>query len=174
MASVDGKYQVARSTGLCEATGEILEPGSPCIAALCDEPEEGGFCRLDYSPEAWEGGARPDGLFSFWRTTVPEPNAKKRLLVDDEVLLDLLDRLADADEPRKLAFRFVITLVLLRKRLLKFDRREEVAEGIRWHLSRRGPAGDGESNWTVLDPSLEDDDIVDLHEQLGEVLQGDL
>ena len=87
MASVDGKYQVARSTGRCEATGTALEAGSPCVAALCDEPEEGGFRRLDFSIEAWEQGARPEGLFSFWRTTVPEPNTKKRLLVDDEVLL---------------------------------------------------------------------------------------
>ena len=174
MASVDGKYQVARSTGRCEATGEVLEPGSPCVAALCDEPEQGGFRRLDYSVDAWEGGARPTGLFSFWRTNVPEPHTRKRLLVDDEVLLDLLDRLADAEAPRKLAFRFVITLVLLRKRLLKFDRREEAPEGVRWHLSRRGAAGSSEATWVVADPGLGDDDIVDLHEQLGEVLQGDL
>ena len=174
MASVDGKYQVARSTGRCEATGTALEAGSPCVAALCDEPEEGGFRRLDFSIEAWDQGARPEGLFSFWRTTVPEPNTKKRLLVDDEVLLDLLDRLADADEPRKQAFRFVITLVLLRKRLVKFDRREETDEGVRWHLSRRGAAHANSPGWVVADPGLGDDDIVDLHEQLGEVLQGDL
>ncbi len=172
MASVDGTYQVARSTGRCESSGEPLPPGSPCIAVLCDEPEDGGFRRLDYSVEAWDGGARPDGLFSFWRTTVPEAQGKKRLLVDDEVLLDLLDRLADAEQPRKLAFRFVITLVLLRKRLLKFDRREETPTGVCWHLSRRG--GEAAACWTVADPGLGDDDIVDLHEQLGEVLQGDL
>ncbi|MDP6986590.1 MAG: hypothetical protein QGG74_00975 [Phycisphaerales bacterium] len=174
MASVDGKYQVARSTGRCEATGEALEPGSSCIAALCDDPEEGGFRRLDYSPEAWDGGARPEGLFSFWRTSVPEPHTKKRLLVDDAVLLELLDRAADADQPRTLAFRFVITLVLLRKRLLKFDRREETDEGVRWHVSRRGTAAASQSHWIVADPGLGDDDIVDLHEQLGEVLQGGL
>jgi len=174
MASVDGKYHVARSTGRCEATGTALEPGSPCIAALCDEPEQGGFQRLDYSVDAWDGGVRPEGLFSFWRTTVPEPHTKKRLLVDDEVLLDLLDRLSHAEEPRKVAFRFVITLVLLRKRLLKFDRREETPGGIRWHLSRRGAASSDAAAWIVDDPGLGDDDIVDLHEQLGEVLQGDL
>ncbi|MDP7070239.1 MAG: hypothetical protein QF561_02710 [Phycisphaerales bacterium] len=171
MAGADGTYQVARSTGRCEATGEVLEAGSACVAALCDGPAEEGFRRLDYSVEAWDRGARPEGLFSFWRTTVPEPKAAKRLFVDDEVLLDLLDRLADAEDPKKVAFRFVITLVLLRKRLVKFERREASPDGVRWHLSRRGDSG---QTWVVCDPELGDEDIVDLHEQLGEVLQGEL
>ncbi|MCP4758548.1 MAG: hypothetical protein GY894_00335 [Planctomycetes bacterium] len=171
MAGAHGTYQVDRSTGRCEATGTALDAGTPCVAALCDDPEGGGFRRLDYSEEAWKQGARPEGLFSFWRTAVPEPKANKRLFVDDEVLLDLLDRLGDAEEPKKVAFRFVITLVLLRKRLVKFERREETPDGVRWHLSGRGGSG---GIWSVHDPELGDEDIVDLHEQLGEVLQGEL
>ncbi len=171
MAGVDGRYQVARSTGRCESTGETLNPGDACIAALCDEPEGEGFVRLDYSIAAWDGGARPDSLFSFWRTTIPEPKTRVRVLVEDDVLLDLLDRLEGDEQPRRRAFRFVIALVLLRKRLVKFDRREETPEGVIWHLSGRGATP---ATWDVLDPELGDDDIVDLHEQLGEVLQGEL
>ncbi len=171
MVGADGTYQVARSTGRCEATGQALQAGTACVAALCDDPEGGGFQRLDYSIGAWEQGARPDGLFSFWRTSVPEAKATKRVFVDDEVLLDLLDRLGDAEDPKKVAFRFVITLVLLRKRLVKFERREETSDGVRWHVSGRGASS---GIWSVHDPELGDEDIVDLHEQLGEVLQGEL
>ncbi|MDP7030168.1 MAG: hypothetical protein QF733_08105 [Phycisphaerales bacterium] len=171
MAGVDGRYQVARSTGRCASSGEALQPGDACIAALCEDPESDGFARLDYSVAAWDAGARPEGLFSFWRTTIPEPKAQTRVLVEDDVLLDLLDRLDGEAQPRRRAFRFVIALVLLRKRLVKFDRREEAQEGVIWHLSGRG---DSSATWTVLDPALDDDDIVDLHEQLGEVLQGEL
>lgn len=171
MTVSDGGYQIARSTGQCAATQSPLEPGASCVATLCKDTTNGGLQRLDYTIAAWEEGARPEGLFSFWRTTVPEPQVKKRVFVEDEVLLDLIDSMADDHEPRRVAFRFVIALVLLRKRLVRFDRREETSEGIRWHLSRRG---DAECQWTVDDPALCDDDIVDLHEQLGEVLQGDL
>ena len=171
MAGVDGRYQVARSTGRCESSGVELPPGTTCIAALCDDSESDGFRRIDYSLEAWEGGARPEALFSHWRTSVPESNARQRILVGDDVLIDLLERLEGEEKPKRQAFRFVIALVLLRKRLVRFDRREETPEGVMWHLSGRGEVQD---TWTVLDPSLGDDDIVDLHEQLGEVLQGDL
>jgi len=171
LAGIDGRYSVARSTGRCEATGETLEPGTPCVATLCDDREGGGFKRLDYSVEAWEGGARPDGLFSHWRTVVPEAKERKRLLVDDEVLFDLLDRLGDDEDDRRTAFRFVVTLVLLRKRLIRFDRREETPDGVFWHVSRRG---NSDAAWRVADPQIGDDDVVTLHEQLGDVLQGDL
>ena len=171
MAGVDGRYSIARSTGQCEATGQALEPGTPCVAALCDDPETGGFKRLDFSVGAWEEGSRPEGLFSHWKTTVPAAKERQRLLVDNDVLLDLLDRLADEEEPRRVAFRFVITLVLLRKRLINFIRREETSSGIVWQVSRRGSP---ETTWSVSDPEIKDDDIVTLHEQLGDVLQGDL
>jgi len=141
------------------------------VAALCDDPETGDFIRKDYSVEAWEGGARPDRLFSFWRTTVPESGATKRVFVDDEVLLDLIESLSGEESPKRKAFRFVVALVLLRKRLVRFERRDETDEGVRWHLKGRGEDG---PTWIVEDPGIADDDIVDLHEQLGEVLQGDL
>ncbi len=171
MAGVDGRYQVARSTGRCEATGEALQPGEACIAALCEDSDGEGFVRIDYSVAAWEGGARPEALFSFWRTSIPEPKAQTRVLVEDDVLIELLERLDGDEQPRRRAFRFVIALVLLRKRLVKFDRREETPEGVVWHLGGRGQTS---GSWQVLDPALGDEDIVDLHEQLGEVLQGEL
>ena len=102
---------------------------------------------------------------------MPEVRTQQRILVGDDVLIDLLERLEGEEQPKRQAFRFVIALVLLRKRLVRFERREETPEGVIWHLSGRGEVPD---TWTVLDPGLGDDDIVDLHEQLGEVLQGDL
>jgi hypothetical protein len=141
------------------------------MAALCDDPESDGFRRFDYSLEAWEGGARPESLFSHWRTSVPEPHTRRRILVEDDVLIDLLERLEGEAQSHRRAFRFVIALVLLRKRLVRFDRREETPDGVVWHLSGRGELP---HHWVVMDPGLGDDDIVDLHEQLGEVLQGDL
>ena len=93
-------YQLGKSTGACSASGHPLEPGTPCIAALCESEEADsqgnplGLVRHDFSIEAWESGVRPDGLFSWWRSTVAPPGGKRRLLVDDDALMDLFDRLA--------------------------------------------------------------------------------
>jgi hypothetical protein len=189
MPSFGTEYHVARATGRCAATGRALEPGEACIATLCDLPGEPGEARgpglqrRDFSLAAWESGARPEGLFSFWRTVVPKPSDRRRLLVDDAVLMDLFERLAGDERPQRVAFRFVLGLILLRKKLLRFAGR-----------TGDGPAGapghvrGGEERWlmiprgalpedppiAVINPHLSDDDVRDLTEQLSEVLQSEL
>jgi hypothetical protein len=168
-------YQVARSTGLCSATGQSLVPGSMCVATLCERPHDEGFDRKDFSVEAWEAGARPEGLYSYWKTIVPEPDAKPRLLVDDTVLMDLFERLASDERPQRIAFRFVLGLILMRKKLLKFAGRKARDPGDssaeRWLMATRG---ENSQTYEVINPNLSDDDVRDLIDQLGEVLQSEL
>ncbi|MBT8487131.1 MAG: hypothetical protein HKO59_05790 [Phycisphaerales bacterium] len=168
-------YQVSRLTGVCAETGEKLEPGSLCVATLCDRAEDEGFDRKDYSMTAWEQGARPERLFSFWRTEVAAPEARRKLLVDDEVLMDLFTRLADDDRPQRVAFRFVLALILMRKRLLRFlGRRSDEAAGREWWKLRPRGAAPEDPPLEVLDPRLSDEDVRELTAQLGEVLRGDM
>lgn len=113
-------YSIERTTGICAFTERVLEPHEHYIATLVEDGDE--LVRVDISPEAWEAGKRPEHLFSYWKAVVPEPNEKKKTFVDDEVLLNLLERLADAEQPQRIAFRFVLTLILMRKKLLRYDK----------------------------------------------------
>lgn len=172
-------YQIARPTGLCAATGRPLEPETVCIATLCEREEDEGFDRLDFSEQAWESGERPPRLFSYWKTVVPHPEEKKNPLVDDEVLLDLFTRLGADDRPQRQAFRFVLGLILMRKRLLKFEGRvtepagEDAADQEFWLVRAKGDDPESEP-MRVLNPHLTDDDVRELTEQLSEILQGEL
>ncbi|MEM1107353.1 MAG: hypothetical protein AAGH99_01535 [Planctomycetota bacterium] len=188
-------YDVQKTSGVCASTGDELAPGDGCYSALVDIPAEEretgdqiGMRRLDVSLTAWEGGYRPPHLFSYWKTTVPEANEKKKMFVDDGVLLNLLRRLEDATEPQRLAFRFVVALILMRKKLLRYDATE----------SRDDPEGDGPvqewwsftpkldvtkghfGKWnedeqiTVLDPRLDESQIEQVTTQLGEILEAEL
>lgn len=173
MSRFGSQYQVARPTGKCAHSGETLEPGTPYIAALCDASEGEGFERVDYSIEAWESGVRPAGLFSFWKSTVPDPEEKQNLLVDDAVLLELFERLDSDDRQQRVAFRFVLGLILMRKKQLKLVGRVD-AEGElpqRWLLQVRGSEG---PPLELINPQLTDDDVRELTEQLSEILQGEL
>ena len=190
MSRFGTQYQVSRPTGTCAATGVPLEPGSTCVATLCDRPEDEGFDRKDFSLDAWNAGHRPDRLFSFWRTDVGHPDAKRRMLVDDETLMDLFQRLAEEQQPQRIAFRFVLALILMRKRRLKFAGRrpagtpdgpvvgmaaqgESSARGSEcWLLRQTGPAAD-DPPIEVINPHLDDDDVRELTAQLSEILQGD-
>lgn len=181
-------YDIERPTGQCAFSGRKLEPGEPYIAALVeldpalvagDKPASAaaalGFKRLDISQEAWQKGQRPERVFSFWRSLVPQPNARKKIFVDDEVLLNLFRRLADADQPQRLAFRFVLALILMRKRLLKYDGtdRKTTDAGQQEEWWRVIPKGEVEP-LAVLNPQLGEAQIQQVTEQLSEVLEAEL
>jgi hypothetical protein len=167
------EYHVARATGRCSASDEPLEPGAACIATLCERVEDEGFDRKDYSMQAWESGARPSGLFSYWKTIVPKPDEKPRIVLDDQVLSDLFERLASDDRPQRVAFRFVLGLILMRKKALKFVGRKVDGGVERWLLQPRGSDGNA-APIEVVNPNLGDDDVRGLIDQLSEVLQSEL
>ena len=165
-------YRIAGFTGTCSATGHALEPGSVCITALCEHEHDESFDRRDYSEAAWESGARPERLFSYWRTVVPEPSEKKKVFVDDEVLLQIFERLANDDRPQRIAFRFVLALVLLRKRRLRMVGRTIDGQREVWQFKQR--VGDEGPPIEVINPQFSDDDAAALTSQLAEILQAEL
>ena len=115
-------------------------------------------------------------MFSFWRTTVPRSDAAPRLLVDDAVLMDIFERLAADDRPQRIAFRFVLALILMRKKMLKFTGRKTEGAVERWLLQPRASASDQQAGppIEVINPNLADDGVRDLIDQLSEVLQSEL
>ena len=175
MSRFGTQYQVSSPTGVCAATGQPLEPGVVCMACLCEREDDEGFDRQDFSMAAWDEGTRPERLFSFWKTTVSPPEEKRKLLVDDEVLIDLFHRLAGDERPQRIAFRFVLALILMRKKRLKFAGRTDGGEGGTEHWLLRRPGQDpDEPLIEVANPRLSDDDVRELTGQLGEILQGEL
>lgn len=181
-------YDVARPTGQCAFTGRTLEPGESYVATLVEEGDE--LRRVDVSNEAWDEGRRPEHLFSYWKAIVPEPQEKKKLFVDDGVLMNLLERLADAEQPQRIAFRFVLTLIMMRKKLLRYDRTdarkvdgpegEQITEEW-WILTpkldlSKGPLGkwDDDRRLEVLDPHLDEAGIRAVTDQLSQILQAEL
>ncbi|MGB0767347.1 MAG: hypothetical protein ACPGYV_06520 [Phycisphaeraceae bacterium] len=143
MSQLSNTYDIQRPTGVCAATGRELAPGETVYAALVDPPAEDRsddqakpndkgelpMLRIDVSADAWEDqDFRPPHLFGFWRTEVPEPNEKKKLLVGDAAIQELMLSMDEATEAKQLAFRYVLALILLRKKLLRhdgIDRREQ-------------------------------------------------
>ena len=174
-------YDVEKSTGRCALTGRAFTPGESYVATLVEEGDT--LKRVDVAADAWDAGKRPENLFSHWKAVAPEPNAKKKLFVDDEVLMNLLERLADATQPQRIAFRFVLTLILMRKKLLRYDRTEYAAGGQpdRWVVTpkldlAKGPLGkwDDSRTFEVIDPRLDEAGVLAVTEQLGEILQAEL
>jgi hypothetical protein len=171
MSRFGNSQGVSRPTGVCASTGEPLSPNTLAIATICEREEDEGFDRFDFSTSAWEKGDRPPRLFSNWRYTVPEAGKKPDIQIDDTVLVDLFERLANDERPQRIAFRYILALVLLRKRKLQLVGREEFEGGELWLLRFKGTDGDPIQ---VKNPGIDEEEIQDLSEQLGEILQGDM
>lgn len=195
MSRLSGSYDLGRATGVCAATGAPLEQGAPCVIALAEVDDPGAATagtpsgmflrRMEYSLAAWQGGARPQGLFCFWRTTWAGGQQRK-MFVDDETLLDLFHRLEADDRPQRQAFRFVLTLFLVRKKLLRVvgQKREKVtdapegstpthAEREFWLVAVRGTDA-AAPPIAVLNPRLKEEDIQEIAGQLGEIMSGEV
>ena len=170
MARFGNAQSVSKPTGVCFATGETLKPSTPAIAVLLERESDDGFERLDFSLEGWEQGDKPEQLFSHWQYTVPDSSKKPEIVIDDAVLVDLFERLAGDERPKRIAFRYILALALLRKRKLQLLGRESHDEGEVWLLRFKGT--DGEP-MKVHNPGIEENEIQDLSDQLGEILQGE-
>ena len=59
MARFGNSQGVSKPTGVCEATGDLLQPNTLAIAALCEREEDEGFDRFDYSRKGWDEGEKP-------------------------------------------------------------------------------------------------------------------
>jgi hypothetical protein len=189
-------YAVGSPTRTCAATGRALTTGETYVAALVQVPETEDYRRVDLSLDAWKAGARPRGengarlaVLGSWRGVVPEPGAKKRILIDDESLLDLFeqsDEQAAADAAAesadasgqvsaedRLAFRFMLALILLRKKLLVAEKTGK--NGSMFVRPRGSPkVSEGGVLTEVKDPGLSEDSISRVVVQLSALLDGEV
>ncbi len=161
-------YDVPRPLGNCAACGEAISPGSKFITAVRETPI--GLERLDLSLACWNGFDR-SSLLGFWHTTMPQPGEeKKKLFVDDEVLSQLFERLAEAQEPLKVQFRFVLGLILMRKRLIVYEGSRAEANRDFWIVRMKGK----EEHLDLIDPKLTEQQIAEVSQQLGQILSEEL
>ena len=101
---------------------------------------------------------------------MPVKEKRKKLLVDNELLVSFFLRLADETEPVRIQFRFVLALILMRKRLLRYSA-TEMADGVEtWRMVI--PADQSEHK--VVNPNLTDEQIEGVSGQLSAILHGDM
>ena len=178
-------WNIGSNDDRCAACQKQIPPATACWAVLCENPPEARrqngvlFYRRNYCEACWQShpaGAAPQNAFSHWKTAVPEPNRKPKLLVDDHVLIDLFTRLGGQDDLAGLRFRFVLALLLMRKRILRYEGSETLSQERRaalnlssdqaelWQMMLKGEAVE------VINPVLTSDQISEVSEQISTIL----
>jgi hypothetical protein len=155
-------YQIQSSTRRCAATGRELKAGERYYSVLIDEGTT--LTRRDYSLEAWQGP--PERALGFWQGRLPSGSAPRRPPIDEESLVDWIGRLEGELEPGKQSFRYVLALLLVRRRRLRLEdtRQDGGQEVLTLRCARTG------ARFHVIDPGLPDDELEAVQDEVFGVL----
>jgi hypothetical protein len=155
-------YQIQPNTRRCVATGRELQPGEKFYSALLDEG--GKFVRQDFADDAWRGP--PERAFSFWSGRVTEPERGRRPRIDDDLLLDCFQRLEGQTDPGRVSFRYVVSLLLMRRKRLKFEeaRVENGQEVLCLRCARTG------ARHQTVNPRLTEEEMAAVQDEVFKVL----
>ena len=159
-------WEIKRPLGQCCGSGREIETGEDYYATLVET--EQGLERRDFSLEYWE--EHKPQVYCFWKTRLAPPDEKRELFVSDEMLEAFFERLANETAPEKVSFRFVLALVLMRKRRLKYEGTKMDGAREIWLLRVTGQKEVVE----VVNPHLDEEQIEQLTSQIGQILQADL
>jgi hypothetical protein len=126
-------YEVQRSARHCKTTGREFAPGEEFFSVLVAEGAE--LRRYDYAAEAWQGP--PADAIGWWKSQLPAQNAKGSHWAPNDVLLQCFDELAE--QPDKQDMRYVLGLLLVRRRVMRVeeDQRASGGEVLLLHCPRR-------------------------------------
>ena len=160
------EWEIDKPLGQCCGSGKKIEHGQEYFAALVET--EQGLARRDFCADYWQ--EQKPNVFCYWKTRLPHPDQKKQVFVDDEMLMAFFERLAKETEQERINFRFVLALILMRKRRLKYDSSKIKADKEIWHLRLAGDKKFVE----VINPHLDEKQIGQLASQIGQILQVEL
>jgi hypothetical protein len=110
-------YQIHGPARVCAVSGRELRPGERVFSILRDE--NGQFVRTDCAADAWPGP--PAGAVAWWAGRVPEAGRPNRPVINDDLLAECFEHLAGTTDAPRLRFRYVVALLLMRRKRFKFE-----------------------------------------------------
>jgi hypothetical protein len=158
------ELEIKNCSRLCAATSRAINPGEVYFSVL--EAGEHDFVRHDYCVEAWAGP--PEECVGWWRSRVPTKDDHQPRLAPTDVMLNLFEALAE--RPAETEFRYLLGLLLLRRRVLRREdssRDDQHREVLQLHCQSRSKDYD----LVVAEPVAER--AVQLQQQMLDLLYGD-
>jgi hypothetical protein len=150
----------------CSVTGREFADGEFFYTALYRDKH--GFRREDLSEEAWN--QRNDNIqpFSFWRSKFEPPAPPPPEALGKETAEDLLRRYMEDDDPNHTSARYLLAVMLERKRILKQTAQTDSEDGGRSLIYEHAKTGEV---FVVPDPELQLEQLASVQQQLADLLR---
>jgi hypothetical protein len=157
------QFDIQGPTRVCAATGRELRPGERYYAVLLDDA--GKFVRKDYAADAWPGP--PAGAVAHWAGRVPASDRPRKPTFNDDLLADCFHHLGGSADPGRVNFRYVVALLLMRRRRLKFEDVRQAEGGGHVLVVRDARSG---GRFEVADPRLSEAEVAAVQAEVFKVL----
>lgn len=160
------EWNIKTRSEACHATGKPFVEGEVFYTALFHDGE--GFRRIDLSEEGWSARAADltaEPIFSYWRSKFepPAPPAPEPLRRDDAE--GMLRHLMESGDPAHVNTRYLLAVMLERKRILRPHKSPEPGTLLYEHATT------GET-FIITDPGLSLTDLVAVQEEVSALLSG--
>jgi len=149
----------------CSVCEKTLVEREPYFATLVDRP--GIMQRRDYCLTCWKDEYR-DQAFGFWQARIPAKDEKPKLLVDKDMLIQIFTRLVETEEEDNRSFTFMLMLIMMRKRLVKYVNTEHSDGKEVWVVRLTGQ----DHEYRLVNPNVTEEQLGQIREQLDEILAG--
>jgi hypothetical protein len=158
------EWEIKSRSHRCSRTNEPFQDGMFIYTLLFRE--RAGFRREDISEETWRRIKDATLPYSFWKSKYEAPPARPIEPLPKETTEDLLRRLIDDGRPEQVNARFVLAVMLERKKVLKqVDVRESPEEKILiYEHAKSGEA------FMIVDPRLHLDQLDSVQKEVFELL----
>lgn len=110
-----GDFEIQRCSRRCAKTEREFAPGELFYSVLVSAGAD--IVRYDYSQAAWDGP--PAEAIGWWRSQMPEANARRANWAPNDVMLDYFLELET--QPGKEDVRYILTLLMIRRRVLRLE-----------------------------------------------------
>jgi hypothetical protein len=161
------QWNIRSCTHECAVTGRPFEDGEKHYTAIYFDTEANGYMRRDVSLQAWEQELSERKPFSFWKSVYVKhaPEARPEI-ASKESAMGLLQRLIEEDESYTENARYILALMLERKRILSPTAAKETEQGrmLFYENKKTGEA------FVIRDPELRLDEIEGLQEEVATLL----
>lgn len=151
----------------CSLTGRPFVEGETFVTAIYFDPETSGYLRRDIALDAWEQELSERKPLAYWKTVYsPQVVEEKPEVTSKESALTLLQRFIEEDEPGTENARYILVLMLERKRMLTPTATKETEHGKMLFYENK-KTGDV---FMVRDPELRLDELVQVQEEVATLL----
>lgn len=151
----------------CALTGRPFEDGESFHTAIYFDPDENGYVRRDVCAEAWSQELEQRQPLAAWRTLYQKVIAEaKPEIAPKESAQDLLQRFIEEGDPKTEDARYILALMLERKRLLAQTAEKEV-DGHKMLFYENKKTGE---IFIVRDPELKLDELAQMQDEVATLL----